>query len=84
MNNYTDLLRECNLKVTPQRLAIADLLHLKYAIIEMGCIQLGIKVTDAQAESVTTFLGALEGRKPDMSMPMLPASTDKAPKPDMN
>ena len=58
--------------------------NLKEAIIEMGRIQLGIKVTDAQAESVATFLGSLEGRKPNISMPMLPASTDKTPKPDMN
>ena len=58
--------------------------NLKDAIIEMGRIQLGIKVTDAQAESIETFLGALEGRKPDISLPMLPASTDKTPKPDMN
>lgn len=58
--------------------------NLKDAIIEMGRIQLGIKVTDAQAESIETFLGSLDGRKPDISLPMLPASTDKTPKPDMN
>ena len=58
--------------------------NLKDAIIEMGRIQLGIKITDAQAQSVEMFLGALEGRKPDFLLPMLPASTDKTPKPDMN
>ncbi len=58
--------------------------NLKDAIIEMGRIQLGIKVTDAQAESIETFLGSLDGRKPDIALPMLPASTDKTPKPDMN
>jgi len=58
--------------------------NLKEAIIEMGRIQLGIKVSDAQAASVAEFLGSLEGRKPDISLPMLPASTATTPKPDMN
>jgi len=57
---------------------------LKEAIVEMGRIQLGIKVTDAQASSVEEFFTALEGRKPEISVPMLPASTDSTPKPDMN
>lgn len=58
--------------------------NLKDAIIEMGRIQLGIKVTDEQASSIETFLGALEGKKPNISVPMLPASTATTPKPDMN
>ena len=58
--------------------------NLKDAIVEMGRIQLGIKVSDAQAASIEEFLGSLEGRKPDISLPMLPASTATTPKPDMN
>lgn len=57
---------------------------LKEAIVEMGRIQLGTDLTDEQATSIETFLGALEGRKPDISVPMLPASTATTPKPDMN
>ncbi|MBN2815536.1 MAG: cytochrome-c peroxidase [Campylobacterales bacterium] len=57
---------------------------LQDAIKEMGRIQLGVAVTDAQADSVAEFLGALEGRKPDISVPMLPKSTATTPKPDMN
>lgn len=57
---------------------------LKEAIVEMGRIQLGTKISDAQATSIETFLKALEGRKPDITLPMLPASTATTPQPDMN
>lgn len=57
---------------------------LKDAIKEMGRVQLGIKITDKEAASIETFFGALEGRKPTIVLPMLPASTKDTPKPDMN
>jgi cytochrome c peroxidase len=57
---------------------------LKEAIVEMGRIQLGVTVTDAQAASIEEFFKALEGRKPNISVPMLPASSATTPKPDMN
>jgi cytochrome c peroxidase len=58
--------------------------NLKDAIKEMGRIQLGTKITDKQAESIEAFLGALDGKKPHMMMPMLPASTPATPKPNLN
>jgi len=58
--------------------------NLKDAIKEMGRIQLGTKISDKQAESIESFLGALTGKKPHIMMPMLPASTNKTPKPDLN
>ena len=58
--------------------------NLKDAIKEMGRIQLGTKISDKQAESIETFLGSLTGKKPHMMMPMLPASTNKTPQPDLN
>lgn len=58
--------------------------NLKDAIKEMGRIQLGTKISDKQAESIEAFLGALTGKKPHIMMPMLPASTNKTPKPDLN
>jgi cytochrome c peroxidase len=57
---------------------------LKEAIVEMGRIQLGINISDKEAISIEEFLRALEGRKPIFAVPMLPASTDKTPKPNMN
>ncbi len=53
------------------------------AVKEMGSVQLGIKINDTEAEKIVTFLGALEGRKPDISYPQLPKSTAKTPVPDM-
>jgi len=57
---------------------------LKEAIVEMGRIQLGVKVSDKDALYIEEFLKSLEGRKGDISIPMLPASTASTPKPDLN
>ncbi len=57
---------------------------LKAAVIEMGRIQLGMKINDKDASSIVTFLKALDGRKPHLLVPMLPASTNTTPKPDIN
>ncbi|MEE8588090.1 MAG: cytochrome c peroxidase, partial [Sulfurimonadaceae bacterium] len=57
---------------------------LKEAIVEMGRIQLGVAVNDKDAASIETFLKALDGRKPKVDFPMLPASTENTPKPNVN
>lgn len=57
---------------------------LKDAIKEMGRIQLGTKITDKQAESIEAFLGALKGKKPYIKLPMLPATNENTPKPNIN
>lgn len=54
---------------------------LKDAVQEMGSVQLGIEINDKEADSIVEFLGALEGRKPQIVYPILPASTDKTPVP---
>ncbi|KIM11601.1 MAG: cytochrome C biogenesis protein CcsA [Sulfuricurvum sp. PC08-66] len=56
---------------------------LKEAVIEMGRIQLGAEISDKEAASIVAFLGALEGTKPTITYPTLPASTATTPKPDM-
>jgi len=56
---------------------------LKDAIKEMGRIQLGKKISDLEAASIEEFLTALDGRKQDISMPKLPASTIQTPKPNI-
>ncbi len=57
---------------------------LKEAIVEMGRIQLGVAVNDKDAASIEIFLKALDGRKPKVDYPMLPASTEATPKPNVN
>ena len=54
---------------------------LKDAVKEMARVQLGKKLSDKEATSIVRFLKALDGKKPYLRAPMLPASTDKTPKP---
>lgn len=54
---------------------------LKDAIKEMGSIQLGIDISDEEAEKIKTFLKSLTGKKPQLIYPILPANTEKTPKP---
>ncbi|WP_428738725.1 cytochrome-c peroxidase [Sulfurimonas sp.] len=53
------------------------------AIKEMGRVQLGADLTDTQVSEIETFLKSLDGRKPAISLPMLPASTAATPLPDL-
>lgn len=57
--------------------------ELKDAIKEMGRIQLGTDISDAEAASIEEFFKALEGRKDPVVLPQLPASTSTTPKPDL-
>lgn len=57
--------------------------ELKDAIVEMGRIQLGVKISDKEAASIEEFLKSLDGRVHDITLPQLPKSTSKTPKPDM-
>ena len=57
---------------------------LKDAIKAMGSVQLGIKITDEEADKIATFFGALDGRMPKVEYPMLPASTEATPKPQLD
>lgn len=53
------------------------------AIQEMGSVQLGIEISQAEAEKIATFLRSLTGEKPEIIYPQLPISTDKTPKPEL-
>lgn len=57
---------------------------LSEAIKEMGRIQLGVALSDQETASIETFLKALDGRKPSVAYPMLPASNPSTPKVDVN
>jgi cytochrome c peroxidase len=57
---------------------------LREAVKLMGDIQLGMKITDKDADKIVTFLNSLTGKKPEITYPILPVITDKTPKPDMN
>lgn len=58
---------------------------LEATIKAMGEYELGRALTDDQAKSISTFLGALTGTLPaDTKAPALPKSSPKTPKPDPN
>lgn len=52
------------------------------AVKQMGEIQLGQNLSDKEVGQIVTFLKSLTGKKPDISYPVLPVSTEKTPKPD--
>jgi len=53
------------------------------AIKIMGETQLGTTLSDDEVMKIKAFFGALTGKKPYVRYPMLPASTDKTPKPNL-
>jgi len=54
------------------------------AIHEMGRIQLGLDLSAEEIASIETFLKTLDGQKPSVIYPMLPASNPSTPKVDVN
>ena len=56
---------------------------LNEAIREMGSTQLGISISNKEAETIAVFLKSLTGEKPKVIYPQLPASTEKTPKPQL-
>ncbi len=54
------------------------------AVKIMGETQLGVTLTEQEAVSMTAFLKALEGKKPDIVYPQLPVSQTGTPQPDSN
>ena len=51
------------------------------AVKEMARVQLGKKLSKKEVSSIVTFLKALDGKKPYLRAPLLPASTTTTPKP---
>ena len=52
----------------------------------MGSVQLGIEITDDEANKILNFFNALSGKLPEAALkyPVLPASTDATPKPELD
>lgn len=57
---------------------------LKDAVKIMGSAQLGISITDGDAEKLTAFLKSLTGRQPKVMHPILPPNADDTPRPVTN
>ena len=49
----------------------------------MGEKQLGVKLADDEIKAVASFLKSLNGRMPEVALPLLPPSVSATPKPDV-
>jgi cytochrome c peroxidase len=54
---------------------------LSQAVDTMGRLQLGKKLTDDENAKIVAFLKTLTGEQPNFTLPILPPSTDKTPRP---
>ncbi|MCM2475605.1 cytochrome-c peroxidase [Rhizobium sp. CG5] len=54
---------------------------LKQAVGIMGVSQLGEAINDQESDKIVAFLESLTGRVPEVTYPILPAETDKTPRP---
>lgn len=70
-----------NIALTPPYFHSGKVWKLKDAVTVMGTAQLGVKLTDAEADRITAFLFTLTGRQPRVEYPILPEGTDATPKP---
>lgn len=73
-----------NVKMTRPYFHNGAIWTVEEAIKEMGSVQLGIEISDEEAKSISIFFDALNGRMPEIVYPILPISTDKTPKPELD
>ncbi|QCD44283.1 cytochrome-c peroxidase [Campylobacter mucosalis] len=73
-----------NIELTAPYFHNGAIWSLKEAIKTMGSVQLGIDISDKEADSIGIFLKSLTGDMPKVEYPMLPASTDKTSKPELD
>jgi cytochrome c peroxidase len=57
---------------------------LREAVAIMGSVQLGVKLTDIDIDSILEFLGSLTGEQPQEVYPILPPSGPDTPRPVLN
>ena len=54
---------------------------LRQAVAIMGDSQLGAKLTEAEVDNISAFLGALTGQQPQVTLPTLPPPVARTPRP---
>jgi cytochrome c peroxidase len=70
-----------NIVLTPPYFHSGQVWDLRQAVAVMGSAQLGIKLTDQEADAITTFLKTLTGTQPRVDVPILPPHTRDTPLP---
>ncbi|HEV2623105.1 MAG TPA: cytochrome-c peroxidase [Frateuria sp.] len=71
-----------NVALTPPYFHSGKVWDLRQAVAVMGSSQLGAKLTDAEVDRITAFLGALTGDQPQVTLPILPPSVATTPQPN--
>ncbi|WP_281243861.1 cytochrome-c peroxidase [Frateuria terrea] len=70
-----------NVALTPPYFHSGKVWDLRQAVAVMGNSQLGAKLTDAEVDQITAFLGSLTGNQPQVTLPILPPSVATTPQP---
>jgi cytochrome c peroxidase len=70
-----------NIVLTPPYFHSGQVWDLRQAVAVMGSAQLGIKLTDQEADAIMTFLKTLTGTQPRVDVPILPPHTRDTPLP---
>ncbi|MDE1965577.1 MAG: cytochrome-c peroxidase [Xanthomonadaceae bacterium] len=70
-----------NVALTPPYFHSGKVWDLRQAVAVMGSSQLGAKLTDAEIDRITAFLGTLTGDQPQVTLPILPPSVATTPRP---
>ena len=73
-----------NVELTAPYFHSGSVWSLKEAVKIMGNSQIGKEISDQEAELIVDFLKTLTGVNPKITLPVLPPSTDKTPKPMQN
>jgi cytochrome c peroxidase len=70
-----------NITLTAPYFHTGSVWDLRKAVAVMGTAQLGQTLTEAEIDSITTFLGSLTGVQPVVTLPILPPSVATSPRP---
>ncbi len=70
-----------NIVLTPPYFHTGKSWDLKQAVSVMGTAQLGIKLSDEEADQIVAFLGSLTGEQPQVTYPILPPTVATTPRP---
>ncbi|MEI2385944.1 cytochrome-c peroxidase [Breoghania sp. JC706] len=72
-----------NVALTAPYFHSGNVWHLKQAVAVMGTAQLGEELNEGEIEAIVAFLNTLTGEQPQVEYPLLPASTDTTPLPEL-
>lgn len=70
-----------NIALTAPYFHSGEVWSLEEAVALMGTSQLGTELNDTEVKAITAFLHTLTGEQPEVTYPILPASTPDTPRP---